>query len=127
MVLLLFMVGELLESYAVNRARRGVTALMALVPEEALLLKNGKRTLVPVADLRPGDIIEIPPGGRLPADAELQASFASFDESALTGESIPVERQQGEKSPLAACPLIVQSKCAWYRNRGIMPLTVFCN
>ncbi len=97
MVLLLFMVGELLESYAVNRARRGVTALMALVPEEALLLKDGKRTLVPVADLRPGDIIEIPPGGRLPADAELQASFASFDESALTGESIPVERQQGEK------------------------------
>ncbi|CNE73112.1 zinc/cadmium/mercury/lead-transporting ATPase [Yersinia similis] len=97
MVLLLFMVGELLESYAVNRARRGVTALMALVPEEALLLKDGKRILVPVADLRPGDIIEIPPGGRLPADAELQATFASFDESALTGESIPVERQQGEK------------------------------
>lgn len=97
MVLLLFMVGELLESYAVNRARRGVTALMALVPEEALRLKDGKRTFVPVASLRPGDVIEISPGGRLPADAELLAPFASFDESALTGESIPVERQQGEK------------------------------
>lgn len=70
MVLLLFMIGELLESYAANRARRGVKALMALVPEEALLLKNGERMRVPVA---------------------------SFDESALTGESIPVERLQGEK------------------------------
>ncbi|MFW5390077.1 zinc/cadmium/mercury/lead-transporting ATPase [Yersinia sp. 2544 StPb PI] len=97
MVLLLFMVGELLESYAANRARRGVTALMALVPEEALLLKDGERRWVPVASLRPGDIIEISPGGRLPADAELMTPFASFDESALTGESIPVERQQGEK------------------------------
>ncbi|MEY4923143.1 MAG: hypothetical protein RLY17_1860 [Pseudomonadota bacterium] len=97
MVLLLFMVGERLESYAANRARRGVTALMALVPEEALLLKNGERILVPAASLRPGDIIEISPGGRLPADAELVTPFASFDESALTGESIPVERRQGEK------------------------------
>lgn len=97
MVLLLFMIGELLESYAANRARRGVTALMALVPEEALLLKDGERRQVPVASLRPGDIIEISPGGRLPADAELMTPFASFDESALTGESIPVERQQGEK------------------------------
>ncbi|EEP90873.1 zinc/cadmium/mercury/lead-transporting ATPase [Yersinia kristensenii] len=97
MVLLLFMIGELLESYAANRARRGVTALMALVPEEALLLKNGERQPVPVASLRPGDIIEISPGGRLPADAELMTPFASFDESALTGESVPVERVQGEK------------------------------
>ncbi|HHH0822177.1 TPA: zinc/cadmium/mercury/lead-transporting ATPase [Yersinia enterocolitica] len=97
MVLLLFMVGELLESYAANRARRGVTALMALVPEEALLLKDGERRQVSVASLRPGDIIEVSPGGRLPADAELMTPFASFDESALTGESVPVERVQGEK------------------------------
>ncbi|NGE24702.1 Zn(II)/Cd(II)/Pb(II) translocating P-type ATPase ZntA, partial [Klebsiella pneumoniae] len=52
---------------------------------------------VPVAQLRPGDIIEIAPGGRLPTDAELLSEFASFDESALTGESVPVERAQGEK------------------------------
>ncbi|WP_337263145.1 MULTISPECIES: zinc/cadmium/mercury/lead-transporting ATPase [unclassified Serratia (in: enterobacteria)] len=97
MVLLLFMVGELLESYAANRARKGVKALMALVPEDALLIQGSSRKRVPVASLRPGDIIEIAPGGRLPADAELISPFASFDESALTGESVPVERQQGEK------------------------------
>ncbi|WP_025118966.1 MULTISPECIES: zinc/cadmium/mercury/lead-transporting ATPase [unclassified Serratia (in: enterobacteria)] len=97
MVLLLFMVGELLESYAANRARRGVKALMELVPEDALLIQGGERKRVAVASLRPGDVIEIAPGGRLPADAELLNPFASFDESALTGESVPVERQQGEK------------------------------
>jgi Cd2+/Zn2+-exporting ATPase len=97
MVLLLFMVGELLESYAANRARRGVTALMELVPEDALLLQGSARKRVPVSSLRPGDVIEIAPGGRLPADAELLNPFASFDESALTGESVPVERQQGQK------------------------------
>ncbi|MQL48272.1 zinc/cadmium/mercury/lead-transporting ATPase [Photorhabdus khanii] len=102
MVLLLFMLGEMLESYAAGRARRGVSALMALVPEEALLVRNGEKKTVPVADLRPGDIIEVAPGGRLPTDAELLSSFASFDESALTGESIPVERIQGEKVP-AGC------------------------
>ncbi|CDH23623.1 zinc/cadmium/mercury/lead-transporting ATPase [Xenorhabdus bovienii] len=97
MVILLFKLGEVLESYAAGRARRGVSALMALVPEQALLVTGGEKKTVPAADLRPGDIIEIAPGARLPTDAELLSPFASFDESALTGESIPVERQQGEK------------------------------
>ena len=97
MVILLFMIGEMLESYAAGRARRGVSALMALVPEEAILVKDGKKQTVSVSKLRPGDIIEIAPGSRLPTDAELVNAFASFDESALTGESVPVERLQGEK------------------------------
>ncbi|CEE91442.1 Pb/Cd/Zn/Hg transporting ATPase (P-type ATPase family) [Xenorhabdus nematophila str. Anatoliense] len=97
MVILLFKLGEILESYAAGRARRGVSALMALVPNQAWLVKDGKKKTIPAADLRPGDIIEIAPGARLPTDAELLSPFASFDESALTGESIPVERQRGEK------------------------------
>ncbi|MBW5405375.1 zinc/cadmium/mercury/lead-transporting ATPase [Morganella morganii] len=97
MVILLFLLGEMLESYAAGRARRGVSALMALVPEDAVVIRDGQKVSVPVAQLRPGDIIEIAPGGRLPTDAELLSGFASFDESALTGESVPVERTQGEK------------------------------
>ncbi|MDR5609886.1 MULTISPECIES: zinc/cadmium/mercury/lead-transporting ATPase [unclassified Arsenophonus] len=97
MVLLLFMIGERLESYAAGRARRGISSLMALIPEQAVLIKNGVKTTVPVSTLQPGDIIEILPGGRLPTDAGLVNEFASFDESALTGESIPVERKTGEK------------------------------
>ncbi|EKT59922.1 zinc/cadmium/mercury/lead-transporting ATPase [Providencia sneebia] len=97
MVILLFMLGEMLESYSAGRARRGVSALMALVPEEAVLIRDGQKTTVSVSQLRPGDIIEIAPGGRLPTDAELVSGFASFDESSLTGESVPVERNIGEK------------------------------
>lgn len=99
MVLLLFMIGECLESFAANRARKGVSALMALLPEEALIIKNGVRQKIAIADLRPGDEIEVSPGERLPADAELLSEMASFDESALTGESVPVERLRDEKVP----------------------------
>src|SRR5471030_1279824 len=99
MVLLLFMIGERLESYAANRARSGVKALMALIPDSAVLIVDGNSTRVPVADLRPGDVIEVAAGGRLPTDATLLGSAASFDESALTGESVPVEREPGEKVP----------------------------
>lgn len=79
------MLGERLESYAARRARRGISSLLALIPEQAALIKNGSKTVVPVATLQPGDIIEIAPGGHLPTDAELLNEFASFDESALTG------------------------------------------
>ncbi|MCQ4093822.1 zinc/cadmium/mercury/lead-transporting ATPase [Erwinia persicina] len=96
MVLLLFMLGERLESFAAGRARKGVTALMALKPDTALRLRAGQRENVAVSDLRPGDVIEVAAGARLPADAKLLSRFASFDESALTGESVPVERQQNE-------------------------------
>lgn len=103
MVLLLFMLGEHLEAYAAGRARAGVTALMALVPDKALRIRTAAesevREEVAADELRPGDIIEIAPGARLPADARLLDELGAFDESALTGESIPVERRQGDKVP----------------------------
>ncbi|MFM5432190.1 zinc/cadmium/mercury/lead-transporting ATPase [Aeromonas veronii] len=103
MVLLLFMLGEHLEAYAAGRARAGVTALMALVPDKALRIRTTAegvvREEVGADELRPGDIIEIAPGARLPADARLLDKLGAFDESALTGESIPVERRQGDKVP----------------------------
>ncbi|MBL0598997.1 zinc/cadmium/mercury/lead-transporting ATPase [Aeromonas jandaei] len=103
MVLLLFMLGEHLEAYAAGRARAGVTALMALVPDKALRIRTTAegevREEVGADELRPGDIIEIASGARLPADARLLDALGAFDESALTGESIPVERRQGDKVP----------------------------
>ncbi|AIQ98704.1 zinc/cadmium/mercury/lead-transporting ATPase [Pluralibacter gergoviae] len=97
MVLLLFMIGERLEGWAAGRARQGVSALMALKPDTAVRLQDGRRETVAQRDLRPGDVIEVAAGGRLPADATLASEFASFDESALTGESVPVERRRGER------------------------------
>jgi len=102
MVLLLFLIGERLEGWAASRARKGVSALMALKPETATQVINGERKIVPIAALRPGDVIEVAAGGRLPADGTLLTAAASFDESALTGESIPVDRAAGEKVPAGA-------------------------
>lgn len=98
MVILLFLIGEQLEGYAASRARSGVKALMDLVPEEAnMVLPNGEKQKVPASELKPGDVIEVVPGERLPADGQVLDVVASFDESALTGESVPVERLPGEK------------------------------
>ncbi|MCL1125020.1 zinc/cadmium/mercury/lead-transporting ATPase [Shewanella surugensis] len=98
MVLLLFLIGERLEGYAAARARSGVKALMNLVPEEAVVIRDGgSKVNVSVADLIKGDVIEVAPGSRLPADSQLIDIIASFDESALTGESIPVEHVPGDK------------------------------
>ena len=102
MVLLLFLIGERLEGWAASRARKGVSALMALKPETAIRLRNGEREEVAINSLQPGDVIEVAAGGRLPADGKLVSGFASFDESALTGESIPVERATGDKVPAGA-------------------------
>lgn len=109
MVLVLFMIGELLEGYAARRARKGVSALMSLVPEEAVIVEQGVRRTVSVSSLLPGQIIEVAAGARLPADAILQDKTASFDESALTGESIPVERRGGER--ISAGSLVVDRVC----------------
>ncbi|MGB0360674.1 MAG: heavy metal translocating P-type ATPase, partial [Endozoicomonas sp.] len=96
MVLLLFMIGEHMEAFAAGRARQGVQKLMALTPETALKIdQSGNNTEVPVSVLKPGDVIEILPGSRLPVDGQMLTTEASFDESALTGESIPVEYNLG--------------------------------
>nr|WP_086938422.1 heavy metal translocating P-type ATPase [Thaumasiovibrio occultus] len=100
MVLLLFMIGEHLEAFAAQRARKGVEQLMELVPDTAIRINaDGSKETVEASSLRPGDRIEILPGERLPVDGELRTALASFDKSALTGESIPVEQQRGDTVP----------------------------
>ncbi|MDF2153611.1 zinc/cadmium/mercury/lead-transporting ATPase [Vibrio sp. CAU 1672] len=97
MVLLLFLIGEKLEAYASSRARSGVQALMDLVPENAIVIEGEHRREIAADQLQPGDVIEVAPGARMPADGKLLTSAASLDESALTGESLPVEHAFGSK------------------------------
>ena len=98
MVLLLFSIGEHLEAFAAGSARKGVQKLMALTPDTAFKISpDGGKKEVAADDLMPGDLIEVLPGSRLPVDAELLTANVSFDESALTGESIPVEHEVGDK------------------------------
>lgn len=136
MVLLLFLIGERLEGWAASRARQGVSALMALKPETATRLRNGEREEVAIHSLRPGDVIEVAAGGRLPADGKLLSPFASFDESALTGESIPVERATGDKVPAGATsvdrlvtlvpPLLFAASWQEWIYKGLTLLLIGC-
>ncbi|ODP96444.1 zinc/cadmium/mercury/lead-transporting ATPase [Salinivibrio sp. SS3] len=97
MVLVLFLIGERLEGYASTRARDGIQSLMALVPETVTRIdSDGSRETVAASDLQPGDRIEISAGERLPADGQLMDAAASFDQSALTGEPIPVDIEAGD-------------------------------
>ncbi|WP_375322615.1 zinc/cadmium/mercury/lead-transporting ATPase [Aliivibrio logei] len=105
MVILLFMLGEQLEGYASAKARSGVKALMDLVPDTAIRIKSdGTKEEVPASELNVGDKVQVSPGDRLAADAVLLSEFASFDESALTGESVPVDKRTND--PLMAGSIV---------------------
>ncbi len=96
-VVFLFLIGELLEMMAAAKARRSVQALADLVPKSAFLVtENGTRE-VAADSLAIGDIIEVRPGGRIPADGLLSEGETSIDEAAVTGESMPKRKQMGDQ------------------------------
>ncbi len=87
----LYAISEGLEEYAVARTRRGLRALLSLVPAEATVLRDGAQVTVAPADLVVGDLMLVRPGERLATDGVIRAGRTALDVSALTGESVPVE------------------------------------
>jgi len=92
----LFSIAEALEGYAVARTRHGLRALLDLVPPQATVLVEGSARAVPAPDLQPGDRLLVRPGERIATDGIIRAGRSSLDLSAITGESVPVERGPGE-------------------------------
>ena len=98
-LLFLFSLSNTLQDWAMGRTRGAIEALMALNPEEATVVgDDGEERSLPIERLAPGMRIRVRPGERFPADAVLVEGFTSVDESELTGESVPVEKEPG--SPL---------------------------
>ena len=95
MLAVLFSVSEGLEEYSLARTRRGLRALLSLVPEQATVLRNGAEVVVSPDDLRVGDTMLVRPGERLATDGVIQAGHTVLDVSAITGESMPVEAGRG--------------------------------
>lgn len=95
-VVFLFLVGEMLEMLAAAKARRSVQALGDLVPKSAFLVEPQGVREVPAGDLAIGDVVEVRPGGRIPADGEIIAGETAVDESSVTGESIPRSKKSGD-------------------------------
>jgi len=96
MLAFLFSLAEALEGYAVARTRQGLRALLDLVPPQATVLADGTPRVVAAGDLRPGDRLLVRPGERLATDGIIRAGRSALDFSAITGESLPLERGPGE-------------------------------
>ena len=97
-VIFLFAIGETLEGLAAGRAREGITALGRLVPQIARVVRrDGSVEERRAAALEVGEVILIRPGDRVAADGEIIEGASSFDESALTGESVPVTKSLGDR------------------------------
>ena len=92
LLLALFSIGHALESYAMGRARRAIQALAELAPESALVSRDGTEQEIPVGELRIGDTVIIKPNTRIPSDGYVTVGQSSVDQSAVTGESIPVDK-----------------------------------
>ena len=95
-VVFLFLIGELLEMIAAAKARRSVEALAGLVPKSAFLVTAAGTREVSADSLVIGDIIEVRPGGRVPADGKIIEGESTIDESAITGESMPKRKKAGD-------------------------------
>lgn len=89
--------GEALEDYAEHRAKRELDSLLKHAPQTAHVIRKGKTIDVKVSELRAGDKIIIKPGEVVPVDATVLDGTANFDESSLTGESLPQVKQLGDQ------------------------------
>lgn len=89
--------GESLEDYAEHRARGELDALLERAPHKAHLLKSGKLVDIAASQVKPGDKLVVKPGEVVPIDAVIIEGRASFDESSLTGESLPQARETGQE------------------------------
>lgn len=97
-VVVFFMrVGDYAERFTSQRARRALKDLTALAPQVARIERSGAEVEVPVGEVKPGDIVVVRPGEKIPVDGEVVSGHATVDQAAITGESLPVEALPGSK------------------------------
>ena len=98
MILALVTVGKYLEERSKGKTTGAITALLALAPESAVVRRDSKEVTVPTEDIKAGETVIVRQGGRIPVDGTVTAGSGTVDESALTGESMPVEKTVGGKA-----------------------------
>jgi Cu+-exporting ATPase len=96
-IITLILLGRLLEARAKGRTSEAIKKLMGLQAKTAHIVRNGDELDIPVEDVRIGDQVVVRPGEKIPVDGEIFDGHSSVDESMLTGESMPVEKQRGDK------------------------------
>ncbi|MFG6496965.1 cation-translocating P-type ATPase [Fictibacillus sp. UD] len=96
LVAILFGINELLESYGMEKARRSMETLLKVAPKEALLLKDGNTETISIEELKVDDVVLVKTGQKIPSDGIVVYGKSSVNEAAITGESLPVEKENGE-------------------------------
>jgi Cu+-exporting ATPase len=96
MIITLILLGKTLEAVSKGRASEAIKRLMGLAPTTALVLIDGNEKELPIDEVQPGDIIVVKPGARIPVDGTVLEGQTAIDESMLTGESMPVDKQAGD-------------------------------
>ena len=97
MILTLITVGKTLEARSKGKTTDALKSLMKLAPKSAVILKDGEEKTVPIDTVQKDDIFLVRPGESIPADGVIIEGESAVDESALTGESIPVDKAAGDK------------------------------
>jgi Cd2+/Zn2+-exporting ATPase len=97
LLLFLFSLGHALEHMAMDRARKAIEALAELAPKTALVQRDSLEIEVRVDELQRGDHVIVKPGQRIPADGQVVSGSSAVDQAPVTGESMPVDKQQGDK------------------------------
>lgn len=97
MILTLITLGKYLETRSKGKTGQAIARLMDLTPKTATVLREGGEREIPVEQVQVGDLVVVRPGGSVPVDGEVVQGTSSVDESALTGESIPVEKAPGDR------------------------------
>lgn len=96
MILTLITVGKLLEAHSKGRTTDALKSLMALAPETATVIRDGKEVKIPAAQVRKGDVFVVRPGQSIPVDGIVLDGASAVNEAALTGESVPVDKAPGD-------------------------------
>ncbi len=96
-IITLILLGKSLEAVSKGRTSEAIKKLIGLVPKTAIVIHNDKEIEMPIEEVEVGDVIVVKPGEKIPVDGEVIEGLTSVDESMLTGESIPVEKKDGDK------------------------------
>ena len=96
-IVTLVLLGQMLELKARSKTGAAIKALLGLAPKTARLIKGGKEEDIPLSDVKPGDLLRVRPGEKVPVDGTVTEGTSSVDESMVTGEPIPVEKHKGDK------------------------------
>lgn len=96
-IIALIMLGKYLEAVTKGKTSEAIKKLMGLAPKTATVIHDGKEMVIPIEEVETGDVILVKPGEKIPVDGQVIEGRTSVDESMLTGESIPVEKNPGSK------------------------------